>query len=125
VPRDDINQLLGQLQIESQDHPNTTVFGCLLTLYEDMETDAAEAAREKVCVLHASAVMALYELMSDRLRSYQQASGRGTAAERGVARSEAEGRLPASGWLSRLLVPSQGRVIRRVDIEELFRTERA
>lgn len=121
VPRDDINQLLGQLQIEQQDNPNTTVFGCLLTLHEEMEDDAADAAREKICVLNESAVAALYELMSDRFRSYRQASGRGTAAERGAARLQVEGRLPASGWLNRLLVPSGGRVIKRGDIEELFR----
>jgi hypothetical protein len=124
VPRGDINQLLGQLQIEIQDHPNTRIFGCLMTPQEEMEDDAAEAAREKVCVVHEAAAMALFELLSDRFRSYKQACGRGTAAERGEARTAIEARLPAGGWLARLLVPSQGRVVRRADIEELFGHQR-
>jgi len=124
VPRDDINQLLGQLQIENQDHPNTKIYGCLMAPQEEMEDDAAAAAREKICVLHEGAVLALFELLSDRFRSYKQACGSGSAAERGEARTAIEARLPTSGWLARLLVPSQGRVVRRADIEELFGHQR-
>ena len=121
VPRADINQLLGQLQIETQDHPNTKIYGCLMAPQEEIEDDAAAAAREKVCVLHEGAVMALFELFSDRFLSYKQACGNGSAAERGAARTAIESRMPPSGWLARLLAPSQGRVIHRADIEDLFR----
>ena len=120
VPRADINQLLGQLQIETQDNPHTTIYGCLMAPQEEIEEDAAEAAREKVCVLHEDAVMALFEMLADRFLAYQQACGGGSAAERGAARTAIEARLPKVGWLARLLVPSQGKVVRRADIEELF-----
>ena len=121
VPRDDINQLLGQLQIERQDNPRAHVYGCLMTPYTEMEADAAEAAREKVCAVHESAVAALFDLLADRLLDYQRLWGSGTAIERGNARDAVEKRLPSPDWLRRLLVPSAGRVLVRSDIEELFR----
>jgi hypothetical protein len=121
VPRNDINQLLGQLQIESQDHPKARVLGCLLTTYADMEDDAAAAAREKVTIIHDSAAGALFDALTDRLLAYQTLWGGGSAEERGRARSAVEPRLPAAGWLRRLLSPSAGRVIQRSDVEGIFR----
>jgi hypothetical protein len=120
VPRDDVNQVLGQLQIETQDHPRTRVLGCLLTTYRDMESDASAAAREKVVVVHESAVMHLFEALADRLVRYQQLWGNGMAAERGEARSQLEARLPGPDWLRRLLSPSQGRVLAEADVDEVF-----
>jgi hypothetical protein len=120
VPRDDVNQLLGQLQIESQDHPKARVLGCLLTTYTEMEADAAAAAREKVTVVHESAAGALFDALADRLLEYQALWGTGSAEERGQARSAVEPRLPSAGWLRRLLSPSSGRVIGRDEVTELF-----
>lgn len=122
VPRDDVNQLLGQLQIESQDHPMARVLGCLLTTYTEMEGDAAAAAREKVAVVHESAAAALFDALADRVLEYQTLWGAGSAEERGQARSAVEPRLPSTGWLRRLLSPSAGRVILRSDVEDTFRT---
>jgi hypothetical protein len=96
------------------------VFGCLVTTYRDMEADAAAASREKVAVLHESAVMRLFESLADRLIQYQQLWGTGLAAERGDARSQLESRLPAPDWLRRLLSPSQGRVLTERDVDETF-----
>jgi hypothetical protein len=120
VPRDDVNQVLGQLQIETQDHPRTHVLGCLLTTYLEMEADAAAAAREKVAVIHESAVMRLFESLADRLITYQRLWGGGVAAERGLARSQLETRLPTPDWLRRLLAPSQGRVLTDREVDEIF-----
>ena len=121
VSRDDVNQMLGQLQIDQQDHTRARVYGCLMTVYTEMETDAAEAAREKICALNESAVVALFDLVADRFLEYHRLSGGGSAIERGNARMTVEPKLPSWDWLGRLLVPSSGRVIGRSDIEDAFR----
>lgn len=120
VPRDDVNQVLGQWQIERQDHPRTRVLGCLMTTYSEMEIDAAAAAREHVVVIRDVAVQRLFELLADRVANYQRLSASGTAGERGHARSEVEQTLPAPGWLRRLLSASQGRVVGESEVTELF-----
>lgn len=120
VPRSDINQLLGQLQIESQDHPRSHVLGCLLTAYSEMAPDATAAAREKIAAVHESAGAALFDALTDRFLEYQRLWGTGSATERGQARSAVEGRLPQPGWLRRLLAPSGGRVVDQTAIVELF-----
>ena len=119
VPRDHVNQLLGHSRSNS-DHPKARVLGCLLTTYTEMEPDAAEAAREKVAVVHESGVAALFDALTDRLLEYQTLWGSGSAEERGRARSAVEGRLPSAGWLKRLLAPSAGRVIGRTEVGALF-----
>ncbi|MEP7379137.1 MAG: DEAD/DEAH box helicase family protein [Chloroflexota bacterium] len=120
VPRSDLNQLLGQIQVESQDHPRARVSGCLLTVLTEMEDDAAVAAREKVAVLHEGAVCALFDYLADRMLEYGRLWRSGTAAERGAARSTVEPKLPTGDWLRRLLAPSGGRVLTRDSIVEVF-----
>lgn len=121
VPRAWVNQLLGQLQIESQDHPQARVVGCLLTPLSAIEDDAAEAARERIAIVAHEAVVALLDALADRLRQYAGGWGTGTARERGQARAAAEPRLPTGNWLAALLAPSQGRVIAAQDVQGRFR----
>jgi hypothetical protein len=121
VSRDDINQVLGQLQIDQQNHPRARVYGCLMTAYTEMEADAGEAARERICALNEAAVVALFDLVASRFLEYHRMSGGGSAIERGNARMTVEPKLPSSEWMGRLLVPSSGHVIGRQDIEDAFR----
>jgi hypothetical protein len=113
--------MLGQLQIDQQDHTRAHLYGCLMTAYTEMEADAAAAAREKICALNESAVVALFDLIAARFLEYHRLSGGSSAMERGNARMTVEPKLPSSDWLGRLLVPSSGRVIGRSDIEDAFR----
>jgi len=120
IPRDDINQVLGQVQVEQNMHPLSRVVGCLLTSLDDIEKDAAQAARDKVVLVRLPAAVTLYDLMADRFSSYFTKSGSGSAVERGAARHDVEPRLPAGDWVTQLLTPRGAAFVERADVERLF-----
>lgn len=120
VPRDDINQLLGQVQEEQTRNPLSRVVGCLLTSLEDIEQDAARAAMDKVVLVNLDAALALYDAMAECFMTYFAAYGTGTAIERGDARLAAELRLPAGDWLHKLLSPRRADFLRRADVDQHF-----
>jgi len=120
VARSDVNQLLGQIEVESKRAHKTRVYGCLLTPATEAKTDAAEAARDKIVLLSHAAVVRLYDLLADRIRQYAGLCGDGSAEARGNARTRTEQLLPPDGWLERLLSPTQGRVINADDVAAMF-----
>lgn len=108
VPRGDVDQLLGQVEVAVQQFPRRRVFGCLLTPLTELEDEAMDAARERIAVINLETVLGLSHLLLERFRRYAEAWG-DTAAERGQARTTVERTLPKDGWLTRLLAPSGGR----------------
>jgi Type III restriction enzyme, res subunit/Helicase C-terminal domain len=120
VPREDINQILGQVQVEEGHNPLSRVVGCLLTSLTQIEPDAAEAARDKVVLVTLPASIALYDVMAELFTSYYSAFGGGSATERGTARHVVEARLPSGDWLADLLSPRGTAFIHRADVERLF-----
>jgi hypothetical protein len=119
LPRDWVNQSLGQIAEEGRS-PRIRVVGCILTHVEDVEEEAARAAQDTLCLVHIDAISALIDLLGDRLNSYAECWGGGTAAERGAARELVESRMPTRLWLDTLLSPSGGRLVRREDVNERF-----
>ncbi|MEC3952902.1 helicase C-terminal domain-containing protein [Nocardia sp. CDC153] len=124
VPREDINQLLGQVKAEESKHPAAKVIGCLLTVLTEVAPDAAAASSE-LALLHIDAIETLFDEMASRFTNYVSAYGRGSAKERGMARDAVESTLPQHDWLSQLLSPSHGKLRRRQDVVDLFRKTRA
>ncbi len=120
VARSDVNQLLGQIEVETKRASKTRVYGCLLTPATVANDDASEAARDKIALISHAAIIRLYDLLADRLRNYDALCGDGNAEARGAARSQIESILPTDGWLGRLLRPTQGVVIDRDDVAALF-----
>jgi hypothetical protein len=120
VPRDDINQLLGQVQEEQTRNPLSRVVGCLLTSLDDIESDAARAAMDKVVLIHLDTAIALYDAMAERFMTYFIAYGAGSALERGDARLAVEPRLPPGDWLHNLLSPRRADFLSRADVDQLF-----
>ena len=57
VPRDWVDQLLGQMQVERHQWPNSVVMGCLLVQQDQLEPEAAVAAHDAVAVLKVEAVI--------------------------------------------------------------------
>ncbi len=119
LPRAWVDQALGQLA-EAGRSPRIRVVGCILTHVESIEEEAALAARDSLCLVHVDAVSALIDLLGDRLNSYAERWGGGTAAERGGARELVESQMPSGAWLDALLSASGGRLIRREDVNERF-----
>jgi len=120
LPRDDVNQLLGQIEVERKRAARARVLGCLLTPVADVEDDAAEAARDKITLVHHGAAVRLFDLLADRLNRYRNLWEDGRAEARGTARTTVEPLLPRAGWLGRLLSPSAGRVIDAESITAVF-----
>lgn len=120
VARGDVNQLLGQIEVETKRAAKTRVYGCLLTPATVANDDAAEAARDKVALISHEAAVRLYAILADRIRQYAALCGDGHAEARGNARTTTESLLPTDGWLGRLLAPTQGRVIGVEDVAGLF-----
>lgn len=118
--RDDVNQLLGQIQVETGRFANTRVYGCLLTPATAANSDAKEAARDRITLINHDAAMKLYDVLSDRITQYDDLCGGGSAESRGEARTQVETRLPEGRWLSKLLKPSQGNIVRAADVADLF-----
>jgi hypothetical protein len=120
IPREDINQILGQMQDEQHSYQLSRVVGCLLTPFDELEDDAARAARDKIVVVTTAAATALLEAMTERFNAYYALYGTGTASERGQARQAVEPRIPAGDWLNTLLSPRALTVLRRADVDTLF-----
>lgn len=51
VARGDVNQLLGQIEVETKRTAKTRVYGCLLTPATVAANDGAEAARDKIALV--------------------------------------------------------------------------
>jgi hypothetical protein len=120
VARGDVNQMLGQIEVETNRAPKTRVLGCLLTPASEATDDAAEAARDKIALMNHAAAVRLYDILADRLRQYAALCGDGSAEARGQARTKIEALLPPDRWLEKLLSPTLGRVISIHDIAGLF-----
>jgi hypothetical protein len=120
VTRSHVNQLLGQIEVETKRAAKTRVLGCLLTPAVEARDDAAEAARDKIAFINHGAAVRLYDILADRLRQYAALCGDGSAQARGEARTKIEALLPPDRWLERLLAPTQGRVVKVDEIAALF-----
>ena len=120
VPRSHINQILGQIEVEQNRAPSARVRGCLLTTASAVNSEAAEAARDRIAIVHHDALLRAHDLMSDRFRRYASACGEGSAQSRGDARSRVEPMLPEHNWLQQVLRPSQGKIRSVAEIESLF-----
>ncbi|MFD0252084.1 MULTISPECIES: DEAD/DEAH box helicase family protein [unclassified Streptomyces] len=119
--RSDVNQLLGQIEVETRRSAKTRVIGCLLTPATATEDDAAEAAHDKIVLVNHAAAVRLYDVLADRLRKYDGLCGDNDAEARGDARTRIEALLPQEdGWLGKLLAPSRGRLITADDVGALF-----
>lgn len=112
-----MNQLLGQLEVETRRTAKTRVYGCLLTPATAVKDDVAEAAHDRLVLVNHGAAVRLYDMLADRLRQYD-ALCRDNNAE---ARAKIETLLPQQdGWLSTLLAPSHGKLITVDDVAVLF-----
>jgi hypothetical protein len=120
VARGDVNQLLGQIEVETKRAAKTRVHGCLLTPAASSKIDAAEAAGDKIALINHEAAVRLYDILADRIRQYAALCGDGSAEARGDARTKIEALLPPDRWLEKLLSPTQGRVISAGEIAALF-----
>jgi hypothetical protein len=120
VSRSEVNQVLGQLEVETARVKRTRTYGCLLTPATRSKLDASEAAAQKIILVNHGAVTALFDLLARRVRDYAALCGTGTAEERGTARTRLEGMLPDDSFLEQLLIPTQGRVLGIEDITEIF-----
>ena len=119
--RDDVNQLLGQLEVEKKYAPKARLTGCLLDPATEAHTDATDAARDRIRLVNHEAAVRLYDLLADRLRTYTTRCGDGSAEARGEARAHVEALVPAAGWLAKLLAPSpQGKVLLLDEVTALF-----
>jgi hypothetical protein len=120
LPRDDVNQLLGQVREEQDRHPRANVVGCLLIACDSAERDATRAARNELALIHEDAAVALFDFTAQLFAAYRTAYGSGTAQERGAARAATEPRLPNSDWLTRLLSPTNGNILRAPDVRNVL-----
>jgi hypothetical protein len=110
--REDVNQLLGQLEVETRRTAKTRVYGCLLTPATAVKDDAAEAAHDRIVLVNHGAAVRLYDMLADRLRQYDALCRDNNAEARGEARAKIETSLPQQdGWLSTLLAPTRGKLI--------------
>ena len=117
VPRDWVDQCIGQVAAEQQATTGVRVIGCILTHLNEAEEEAAQAAHDIIAFVHVQAAVALFDLLFDRMRTYAEHWGEGRAAERGAAREAVEGRMPQNGWLTKLLQPTQGHVLDRATVK--------
>ena len=120
VSRGDVNQLLGQIEVETKRTAKTRVHGCLLTPATTVKSDAAEAVRDQITLLNHGAAVRLYNLLADRLRQYASLCGNGNAQARGDARTTIEDILPPDGWLGKLLSPTLGKITTVHDVARMF-----
>lgn len=120
LSRDDVNQNLGQIEVETRREPDLNVLGCMYVSVSDAKTEALEAAENKIALLTEDAVVTLFDVLADRLRQYDRLCGEDTARLRGEARTIVERRMPSSGWMSDLLAPSGGRMLTAADVNALF-----
>ncbi len=112
VPREWVDQILGQIAGARPDG-RRHVIGCLVTQLELVSPEAAQAARDSICLIHLEAIEALATLLADRLYEYTNRWGEGSAAERGSAREKVEERMPVGKWITELFTPTNGKLMRR------------
>lgn len=117
VPRKWVNQALGQLANEPTSSRKNTI-SCIITALEAVD-DAARSSVDSICLVHSDAVIALFDLMADRLLDYAS-RWHDSARERGAAREIVESRLPPSSWLEQLLSPTHGKVLRKDAVAAVF-----
>jgi hypothetical protein len=120
LPRDDVNQLLGQIEVEIKVGAKTRVRGCLLTPATTVNPDAAAAAHDKISLINHGAAVRLYDILAGRLRQYDGLCGDDEAEARGEARTKVQELLPPDGWLGKLLSPTQGKIITADEVSDLF-----
>ncbi|SEB29336.1 Type III restriction enzyme, res subunit [Rhodococcus pyridinivorans] len=120
LSRGDVNQLLGQIQVDTTRSPNARVLGCLLTPSTEVTPDAQEAARDKIALINHDAVLRLYDLLADRIIQYDSLCEDDSADARGTARTAVEARLPDARWLGSFLSPSHGKLLTMNDVSSLF-----
>lgn len=118
--RNDVNQLLGQIEVETRRSAKTRIYGCLLTPAGSVKDDATEAAHDRIVLINHGAAVRLYDLLADRLRTYDALCGDGKAEARGDARTKIESLLPQDGWLGKLLSPTRGNLVTIDNISTLF-----
>lgn len=119
--RENVNQLLGQLEVESKRSSGSRLTGCLLDPSTEAHDDAREAARDRIRLVNHEAAVCLYDLLADRFRTYATKCGDGSAEKRGEARTHVEMLLPTTGWLAQLFAPSpQGKVLLPDEVTALF-----
>ena len=70
--------------------------------------------------MHTDSAITVFDRMSEVFSAYRTAWGTGTAAERGVARATVEPRLSRADWLTRLLAPTAGRILRGQGAREVM-----
>jgi hypothetical protein len=116
----DVNQLLGQIEVETKRTAKTRIYGCLLTPATLAQADAAEAARDKIALINHDAASRLYNLLADWLLKYAALCGDGNAQARGDARTKIEAMLPQDGWLGKLLSPTLGKIVIIDDVAGWF-----
>ena len=120
IPRADINQLLGQIEVERMRSMNSRILGCLMTETLEIEDDAAIAARDKIALMHDSAVLRLFDILHKQLVAYVDLWDGSDAQARGRARLKVEAFFPHQASWTSLLVPSSGNVLLANDVEALF-----
>lgn len=94
VARDDVNQLLGQIEVETRRAAKTRVYGCLLAPATSSKIDAAEAAGDRIALINHGAAVRLYDILADRIRQSLRCAATGVAEARGDARTKIEALLP-------------------------------
>jgi hypothetical protein len=119
IPRDWVDQALGQVA-EARGGDRLSVVGCIMTELEAVEPEAKRAGANSLCFIRREGVLALADLLGDRLLDYAARTGGGTAAERGAAREMVEPSMPTSGWVSDLLAPSNGKLVTSTDVRARF-----
>lgn len=120
LDRGDVNQLLGQIQVERTRAPKTRVYGCLLTPATEVRKDAQEASRDSIALVNHAAALHLYDLLAERIQQYDALCGDDSAASRGEARTQVEARLPGGRWLGELLSPTHGKLLTKTDLDDRF-----
>ena len=120
VARSHIDQLLGQIEVESGRSGGARVSGCLVSPAEKVSDEAAEAARDRIALIHQDALVTLIDLLADRFRRYSETCAEGDTESRGEARVAVERLLPRRKWLEQLLKPSDGQMLLAKDVEDVF-----
>lgn len=120
LSRGDVNQLLGQIGVEKSRAPKTHVYGCLLTPATEVQKDAQEAARDSITLINHTAALHLFDLLAERIQRYDALCADDSAASRGDARTKVEAQLPSGRWLGQLLSPTHGKLLTKLDLDDLF-----
>ena len=118
VPRDWVDQNIGQVVTDRTTSGRIKVSGCILTHLTEAEPEAVRAARDTSTFVTTEAMEALTAELTAVFGEYTRLYGSGTTDERSTARTAVEPRMPSSGWLTRLFVP--GAFVTRDDVRAVF-----